>query len=47
MLKEEPYSQKESDAAAGTGCASFYEARELRAEQQRKDEEARKMEIEV
>jgi bud site selection protein 20 len=47
MLKEEPYSQKEADAAAGTGCASFYEARELRAEQQRRDEEARKMEIEV
>ncbi|KAF8541952.1 hypothetical protein BDD12DRAFT_730443 [Trichophaea hybrida] len=44
MLKEEPYSQKEADAAAGIGCASFYEARE----QKRVDEEEqRKMEIEA
>ena len=47
MLREEPYSQKEADAAAGIGCSFFYEARDLRKEQQRLDEEARKMEIEA
>ena len=47
MLKEEPYSQKEADAASGVGCASFYAARDARKEQQRRDEEARKMEIEA
>lgn len=47
MLKDEPYTQKESDAASGVGCASFYEARELSKEQRRLDEEARKMEIEA
>jgi bud site selection protein 20 len=46
LLKQEPYSQKEADAAAGIGCADFYDALERRKEQQRLDEEQRKMEIE-
>ncbi|KAF8250138.1 hypothetical protein K440DRAFT_173250 [Wilcoxina mikolae CBS 423.85] len=45
MLKEEPYSQKEADAAAGIGCASFYEAREQKRVDE--EEEERKMEIEA
>lgn len=32
MLNEEPYSQKEADAAAGLGTATFYEALEARKE---------------
>lgn len=47
MLKEEPYSQKESDAASGVGTASFYLAKVAREQQQRVDEEQRKMEIEA
>jgi bud site selection protein 20 len=47
LLEQEPYSQKEADAAAGIGCADFYEARELRKEQKRMEEEQRKMEIEA
>ncbi|KAI5842590.1 hypothetical protein DFP73DRAFT_106002 [Morchella snyderi] len=35
MLREEPYSQKEADAAAGLGTSSFYEALEARKEAER------------
>lgn len=35
MLLEEPYSQKEADAAAGLGTSSFYEALEARKEAER------------
>lgn len=32
MLKEEPYSQKEAEAAAGIGAVDFYTAKEERAQ---------------
>jgi len=47
MLNEEPYSQKEADAAAGLGTATFYEALEARKEAEKlAGEPAKPMEIE-
>lgn len=47
MLNEEPYSQKEADAAAGLGTATFYEALESRKEAERLAKESVKpMEVE-
>ncbi|KAL0634586.1 hypothetical protein Q9L58_006473, partial [Maublancomyces gigas] len=47
MLNEEPYSQKEADAAAGLGTATFYEALEARKEAEKLAKESVKpMEIE-
>ncbi len=47
MLREEPYSKAEADAAAGLGTSSFYEALEQRKYEQKMLEQERKMEIEA
>ncbi|KAI5806235.1 hypothetical protein EDC01DRAFT_639213 [Geopyxis carbonaria] len=47
LLKEEPYSQAEANAAAGVGGAAFYVAKEERKEAARLEEAAKKMEVEV
>lgn len=47
LLKEEPYSQAEADAAAGLGGAAFYTAKEERKEAARLEEEGKKMEVEA
>ncbi|CAZ82689.1 unnamed protein product [Tuber melanosporum] len=46
LLKEEPYSQKEADAAAGIGTAAFYQASEDRREQEKMDQQFGSMEPE-
>lgn len=46
MLNEEPYSQKEADAAAGLGTATFYEALEARKAEKLAKESVKPMEIE-
>ncbi|KAL7273639.1 hypothetical protein RUND412_003481 [Rhizina undulata] len=46
LLLEEPYSQKEADAAAGLGQVSFYEALEAKKEQAKMEQAGKQMEVE-
>ncbi|PUU75751.1 hypothetical protein B9Z19DRAFT_1089621 [Tuber borchii] len=46
LLKEEPYSQKEADAAAGIGTAAFYQASEDKKEQEKIGQRLSSMELE-
>ncbi|RPA98921.1 hypothetical protein L873DRAFT_1828352 [Choiromyces venosus 120613-1] len=46
LLKEEPYSQKEADAAAGIGAAAFYQALENKKEEEKVEQGMGAMEIE-
>jgi len=45
-LKEEPYSQREADAAAGIGTATFYQASENKKEQEKMGQRLGSMELE-
>jgi len=45
-LKEEPYSQKEADAAAGIGTAAFYQTSEDKKEQEKIGQRLGSMELE-
>lgn len=46
MLKAEPYTQKEADAASGIGAQAFYMAREEKKVLEAKEMKEREMEIE-